>query len=712
MKILKNHTAFLTLPSLLKAIFSFVGMVVFFAGDAQSFQFEKGYADFPFTYNQISISASGSGSYVPYDNAWSSCGVATKAGSIWLGAYGPASFTNQFSQPVNDMVYNINAADTTETFTFSVNNGSIQLNILSGCSEKWRINGNQLICKGVNAGVRIQIHSSQSFAQVNIQHNGLMDGSLVTMVLDEALEFADAHSTIKVQPIPAQKICLGNAIPDIPISISGDVNELSSINCSINSPNQQFISDSNIKVLGTNGNRSIHFTKVPTHAGNVALLLSIRDNDGLLIQIPITLEVVEGNAKVMITTKSNLCKGETVALEGTPSNGIWNINQSIMSDAVTTNNAGLNIQNGKLTANNVGKFQLSYTVVDSSTGCSLSTSASIQVNDLPVNKVFATKGTLLCEGSQLPLSAPIAASYQWYRNQQPLQEKTQVIQVKTSGNYAVQIKDSNGCVNPALIQVSITGIAKPKAAFVINSYCTNLPMQLQNQSEVSQSGPVSFQWSDTRGNSSYDATPSFIYHEAGEVKIQLKVTSQVCPTLISDAIKTIQIENPEQGKTLPDLSTQETVIRLQTGRVGKQYQWQPANSFVNANVPNPVLNVSEGNHQYTVTVIAASGCTVTDTLAVNASANKGIYVANVFSPNSDGQNDKLQVNLIGYTHLNFFRVYDRKGRLLFQTSNIGVGWDGTVNGSLQPLDTYVWVAEAMNDKGQRIYREGSTTLLR
>jgi hypothetical protein len=137
-----------------------------------------------------------------------------------------------------------------------------------------------------------------------------------------------------------------------------------------------------------------------------------------------------------------------------------------MSDDLTTNSAGLCMQNGKLIANNVGKYQLSYTVVDSSTGCSLSTNTSFQVHDLPVNKVYTAKGTLLCEGS---LSAPNAASFQWFKNQLPLQEKSQVIQVKPIGKYAVQIKDSNGCVNPALIQVSITGIAKPKAAFVINS---------------------------------------------------------------------------------------------------------------------------------------------------------------------------------------------------------------------------------------------------
>jgi gliding motility-associated-like protein len=70
------------------------------------------------------------------------------------------------------------------------------------------------------------------------------------------------------------------------------------------------------------------------------------------------------------------------------------------------------------------------------------------------------------------------------------------------------------------------------------------------------------------------------------------------------------------------------------------------------------------------------------------------------------------VNLIGYNRLIFFRVYDKKGRLLFQTADEAQGWDGSVNGDLQPLDTYVWVAEATNEKGQRIYREGSTTLLR
>ncbi|WP_298390550.1 T9SS type B sorting domain-containing protein [Hydrotalea sp.] len=711
MKILKNHTFFLQLPLILKAIFSLLWVIIFLNVNGQTFQYEKGYADFPFTFNQITVSAYGSGSYVDYDNAWSGCGVATKAGSIWLGAFGPASFTNVFSQAVNDMVYNINAADTAETFTFSVNRGNVKIIILSGCADKWTIVGNQLICKGVNAGVRIQVHASEPFTNVTIEHNGLMDGSLVTMVLDEALEYADSHVTIHVRPIPSQKICLGNAIADIPVIISGDATELTELSCIVTSSNQTFLPDSTIKITGMNGNRLLHFSTIPTYAGVVQLQLTISDRDGLFMQVPIVLEVMGMKGKVTINAKNNICKGEKVTLKGTPSNGVWSINNPIISDAVSTNLPASISTDGTLMANDPGTLQLLYAVKDSS-GCTGTASTTIQVHDIPVNKVIAPKGTLLCEGSQLQLITQQAAFYQWFKNQQPLQEKSQILQVNTAGSYAVQLTDSNGCSNPAIVQVSITGIAKPKAAFNFSTYCTNLPVQFQNLSEVNRSGPVKFEWTDNTGNASYAASPVFTYNKAGEVKVQLKITSLVCPALTTEAIKTIQIERPDVGKQLPDITTQQTAIHLQTGRVGVNYQWEPAINFVNSNTANPLLNVSAGRQQYTVRVTAASGCSVTDTIVVNADANAGIYVANVFSPNNDGQNDKLLVNLIGYNRLNFFRVYDRKGRLLFQTSDEGSGWDGTTNGALQPLDTYVWVAEAMNDKGQRIHKEGSTTLLR
>lgn len=89
-----------------------------------------------------------------------------------------------------------------------------------------------------------------------------------------------------------------------------------------------------------------------------------------------------------------------------------------------------------------------------------------------------------------------------------------------------------------------------------------------------------------------------------------------------------------------------------------------------------------------------------------------ILVPNVFSPNGDRQNDELHVNLKGVKQLHYFRVFNRSGKKLFETSDAGKGWDGTFNGTPQPFATYVWTAEGVDDSGRVFRRQGSVTLLR
>ena len=44
--------------------------------------------------------------------------------------------------------------------------------------------------------------------------------------------------------------------------------------------------------------------------------------------------------------------------------------------------------------------------------------------------------------------------------------------------------------------------------------------------------------------------------------------------------------------------------------------------------------------------------------------------------------------------------------------NPAEGWDGTVNGVPQPLDTYVWMVEAVSKYGAPIRENGLVTILR
>jgi gliding motility-associated-like protein len=89
-----------------------------------------------------------------------------------------------------------------------------------------------------------------------------------------------------------------------------------------------------------------------------------------------------------------------------------------------------------------------------------------------------------------------------------------------------------------------------------------------------------------------------------------------------------------------------------------------------------------------------------------------LFVPNAFTPNGDGHNDVLRVIPIGIRALNYFTVFNRWGQRVFTTTDPGTGWDGTVNGVLQPVGTYVWMAGGVNYKGEVVERKGVVVLIR
>ena len=81
------------------------------------------------------------------------------------------------------------------------------------------------------------------------------------------------------------------------------------------------------------------------------------------------------------------------------------------------------------------------------------------------------------------------------------------------------------------------------------------------------------------------------------------------------------------------------------------------------------------------------------------------FIPNAFSPNGDGLNDFFKVSGL-YRNINFSMIiYDRWGRLVFQSNSIDKGWDGTWGGALCEPDCYVWVVK-ITFKGQDIITDG------
>jgi gliding motility-associated-like protein len=87
-------------------------------------------------------------------------------------------------------------------------------------------------------------------------------------------------------------------------------------------------------------------------------------------------------------------------------------------------------------------------------------------------------------------------------------------------------------------------------------------------------------------------------------------------------------------------------------------------------------------------------------------------IPTAFTPNGDGLNDRLPIRVIGRLEIAYFRIYNRWGQIVFESSRQSDGWDGLFKGQLQASGTYVWVAEGKDLLGHIIRDKGSFVLIR
>ena len=172
------------------------------------------------------------------------------------------------------------------------------------------------------------------------------------------------------------------------------------------------------------------------------------------------------------------------------------------------------------------------------------------------------------------------------------------------------------------------------------------------------------------------------------------VTVNALPTVTVSASPT----NVSKG-----LTTQLNAV----GSAGTTYQWTPAGNLSDATIANPIARVTD-NTTYIVTVTNAQGCTQSSSVNVTVTEDMYIEPVIVFTPNGDGINDKFVIKNLDQYPVNHLQVFDRTGKVVYETNNYSNNWDGTVNGKLLVKDSYFYI---LTIKGAVIKR-GTITLVR
>ena len=92
-------------------------------------------------------------------------------------------------------------------------------------------------------------------------------------------------------------------------------------------------------------------------------------------------------------------------------------------------------------------------------------------------------------------------------------------------------------------------------------------------------------------------------------------------------------------------------------------------------------------------------------------SSKEIFVPNAFTPNGDGRNDVLLV-YGNYVATVQFRIFNQWGQVVFVSSNINSGWNGTFNGQPQPVGVYAYTLKVVLQDGTVVNKKGSINLIR
>jgi gliding motility-associated-like protein len=146
---------------------------------------------------------------------------------------------------------------------------------------------------------------------------------------------------------------------------------------------------------------------------------------------------------------------------------------------------------------------------------------------------------------------------------------------------------------------------------------------------------------------------------------------------------------------------------------GLTANWYKNGALIN-NYSKDTLRVNEAA-EFTVKFVNTSGCLslVSNKIITEIGCNNtNIYVPDVFSPNGDGINDVVKAVCVGIAKFKFFKIYNRWGNILFETSDESKGWDGRFRGQIQPSDSYIWLVEGVDTNGKEIRKTGTLNLIK
>jgi gliding motility-associated-like protein len=226
-----------------------------------------------------------------------------------------------------------------------------------------------------------------------------------------------------------------------------------------------------------------------------------------------------------------------------------------------------------------------------------------------------------------------------------------------------------------------------------------------------------FFWDFGDGTTSTEVNPVHNYTNVGSYRVSLVAVDSSTCNITDSTAQTINVyPKPVADFSFapvpPSVNKPTIFTNLSTGAV--EYQWLFGDDeSVTKKTADTVSHQYNATGTFQACLVAASenGCTDTICKPVEALINPLLDVPNAFTPGRFGPNSIISVKGFGIAKMNW-RIYNRWGKLIFETQDRHAGWNGTYNGQIQPMDVYAYTLDVEFSDGKTLRKTGDITLIR
>jgi gliding motility-associated-like protein len=269
-----------------------------------------------------------------------------------------------------------------------------------------------------------------------------------------------------------------------------------------------------------------------------------------------------------------------------------------------------------------------------------------------------------------------------------------------------------GCFKEDALNVNV--IWKPIInAGLTKAICLDSSILLKGIVSHNSGDSISYLWSPTDSLATPDALQTLAYPTKTTlytISFQTK-PSYGCDFKGSSAVKLV-VQKIDKAFAGNDTVAVKGVPHALIGNGGLNYTWSsPSGINISNAFSQKALVTLNGDAQFYLKVTDAIGCEGRDTVFIKVYNGPTFYVPNSFTPNGDGVNEIFRAIPVGMAN-SYFRIFNRTGQLMFETSQYLKGWDGTFNGKLQPNGTYVWIVTGTDRDYKKVEMKGTVNLIR